>query len=74
MYGINPKIVEKIKELVGDNGPVELEEFFNEVLKLEAKQETQQYGQKDISLQYKSILDKYSQKKSILDFIRGDKN
>ena len=60
--------------MIGDGAPAELIEFFSEVLKLEAKQETQQYATKDISLQYKSILEKYSQNKTILEFIGGVKN
>ena len=74
MYGINPKIIKKINSLIGDGAPAELIEIFSEVLKLEAKQETQQYATKDISLQYKSILEKYSQNKTILEFIGGVKN
>ena len=47
-------------------------EFFNEILKQEARQETQQKEPKSVSTAYKVILDKYSQDRKILDFIGVD--
>ena len=39
MAGINPAIREKIKELIGDDAPNALMDFFDEVLRTEEKQE-----------------------------------
>ena len=74
MFDINQKIIEKIHGLVGDGAPKELKEFFNEILKQETRQETRQAEPGVISTTYKTILDKYSQQKKILDFIGDGKN
>jgi hypothetical protein len=71
MRGINPQIREKIISLLGDNPPVTLIEFFDKVMDEEVKQETQQYTQKDVSEHYKILLEKYSQEKSIIDYLKG---
>jgi cation transport regulator ChaB len=74
MHDINPKIIEKIHSLIGENAPNSLIEFFNEILKQEARQETQQKESKAVSTAYNTILDKYSQDKKILNFIGVDKD
>ena len=74
MFDINQKIIEKINRLVGDDAPQELKEFFKEILKQETRQETEQAEGRVISTAYKTILDKYSQQKKILDFIGDGKN
>jgi hypothetical protein len=71
MKGVNPQIREKIISLLGDNPPVTLIEFFDKVMDEEVKQETQQYTQKDVSEHYKILLEKYSQEKSIIDYLKG---
>jgi len=72
MFDINPKIPQKIRALIGDDAPEELMEFFNDILKQEARQETAQKEKKAISDAYKSILNKYSREKKILKFIGAD--
>ena len=71
MKGVNPQIREKIVSLLGDNPPTSLVEFFEKVMEEEVKQETQQYTQKDVSDHYKILLEKYSQEKSIIDYLEG---
>lgn len=72
MFDINPKIPQKIRSLIGDDAPKELMEFFDEILEQEARQETAQKEKKAVSDAYKSILNKYSREKKILDFIGVD--
>ena len=69
MKGINPQIKSKILTLLGDNPPDSLVEFFDKIMEEELKQETQQYTQKDISDHYRISLEKYSQEKSIKEFL-----
>lgn len=69
MKGINPQIKSKILTLLGDNPPDSLVEFFDKIMEEELKQETQQYTQKDISAHYRILLEKYSQEKSIKEFL-----
>lgn len=69
MKGINPQIKSKILTLLGDNPPDSLVEFFDKIMEEELKQETQQYAQKDISDHYRILLEKYSQEKSIKEFL-----
>lgn len=69
MKGINPQIKSKILTLLGDNPPDSLVEFFDKIMEEELKQETQQYTQKDISDHYRILLEKYSQEKSIKEFL-----
>ena len=69
MKGINPQIKSKILTLLGDNPPDSLVEFFDKIMEEELKQETQQYTQKDISDHYRVLLEKYSQEKSIKEFL-----
>ena len=80
MTGINPAIREKIKELIGDDAPNALMDFFDEVLKTEEKQErTGVQDKKELERTYQSIIDKYSQDKKIIAFMKskiteGDQN
>ena len=80
MTGINPAIREKIKELIGDDAPNALMDFFDEVLKTEEKQErTMGQDKKELERTYQSIIDKYSQDKKIIAFMKskiteGDQN
>ena len=69
MKGINPQSKSKILTLLGDNPPDSLVEFFDKIMEEELKQETQQYTQKDISDHYRILLEKYSQEKSIKEFL-----
>jgi hypothetical protein len=71
MRGVNPQIREKIVHQLGDNPPASLVEFFERVMEEEVKQETQQYTQKDVSDHYRILLEKYSQEKSIIDYLVG---
>ena len=80
MTGINPAIREKIKELIGDDAPNALMDFFDDVLKTEEKQErTMAQDKKELERTYQSIIDKYSQDKKIIAFMKskiteGDQN
>ena len=80
MVGINPAIREKIKELIGDDAPNALMDFFDEVLKTEEKQErTGVQDKKELERTYQSTIDKYSQDKKIITFMKskmteGDQN
>ena len=71
MIDINQKILQKIYVLIGDNAPEELKEFFKEILELETKQETQQKESSAIKNAYKTSLDKYSQEKKTLNYIKA---
>lgn len=73
MVGINPEITEKIKELIGKDAPDNLMEFFNEILQLEAKNETtMDLSKKDMQASYQSIVDKYSQNEKIIKFLKSN--
>ena len=80
MVGINPAIREKIKGLIGDDAPNALMDFFDEVLKTEEKQErTMAQDKKELERTYQSSIDKYSQDKKIIAFMKskmaeGDQN
>ena len=72
MVGINPAIREKIKELIGDDAPNALMDFFDEVLKTEEKQErTGVQDKKELERTYQSTIDKYSQDKKIIKFMKS---
>ena len=73
MVGINPSITRKIQELIGKDAPDNLMEFFNEILKLEAKNETtMDLSKKDMQGSYQSIVDKYSQNEKIIKFLKSN--
>ena len=80
MAGINPAIRKKIKELIGDDAPNGLMDFFDDVLKTEEKQErTMAQDKKELERTYQSTIDKYSQDKKIIAFMKskiteGDQN
>ena len=80
MAGINPAIREKIKELIGDDAPNALVDFFDEGLKTEEKQERlMTQDKKELETTYQSTIDKYSQDKKIIAFMKskmteGDQN
>ena len=72
MAGINPAIREKIKELIGDDAPNALVDFFDEVLKTEEKQERlMTQDKKELERTYQSTIDKYSQDKKIITFMKS---
>ena len=72
MAGINPAIREKIKELIGDDAPNALMDFFDEVLETEEKQErTMAQDKKELEGTYQSTIDKYSQEKKIIAFMKS---
>ena len=77
---VNPRITEKIKELIGEDAPDSLMYFFNEILKTEEKNElTNALEGKELQSAYQNSVDKYSQDKKIIEFLEskqtnGDNN
>ena len=77
---VNPRITEKIKELIGEDAPDSLMYFFNEILKTEEKNElTNALEGKELQSAYQNSVDKYSQDKKIIAFLEskqtnGDNN
>ena len=77
---INPKITEKIKELIGEDAPDSLMFFFDEILKTEEKNElTDALDKRELQSAYQTSVDKYSQDKKIIAFLEskqtnGDNN
>jgi hypothetical protein len=70
--GVNPEIRRKIHELIGEDAPSILKDFFDDILAIETKQEiTMDLEPKELFLAYQSVIDKYSQEKKILDFINS---
>ena len=74
MSSVNPKILEKIEEIVGKNAPEELMEFFKEILQTEIRAEVGSYDSKKIKDAYKTSVEKWASKQNILDYIGDDKN
>ena len=77
---VNPRITEKIKELIGEDAPDSLMYFFSEILKTEEKNElTNALEGKELQSAYQNSVDKYSQDKKIIEFLEskqtnGDNN
>ncbi len=72
MPGVNPEIRRKIHELIGEDAPNILKDFFDEILKIEAKQEiTMSLTPKELESTYKTVIDKYSQEKTIIEFLKS---
>ena len=57
--GVNPEIRRKIHELIGEDAPNILKDFFDEILKIEAKQEiTMSLSPKELESTYSGIVQK----------------
>lgn len=70
MPGVNPEIRKKIHELIGEDAPDILKDFFDEILNIESKQEiTMSLDKKELESAFQSVVDKYSQEKTIIEFM-----
>ena len=71
---VNPKILEKIKELIGDSAPTEVYEMFEEILEQQAKYDEMDKEEEDVKKFYAGILELSSKNEIIMKHVGESKN
>ena len=71
---VNPKILEKIKELIGDYAPTEVYEMFEEILEQQAKYDEMDKEEEDVKKFYAGILELSSKNETIMKHVGESKN
>ena len=71
---VNPKILEKIKELIGDSAPTEVYEMFKEILEQQAKYDEMDKEEDDVKKFYAGILELSSKNETITKHVGESKN
>jgi hypothetical protein len=71
---VNPKILEKIKELIGDSAPTEVYEMFEEILEQQAKYDEMDKEEEDVKKFYAGILELSSKNETIMKHVGESKN
>jgi len=71
---VNPKILEKIKELIGDSAPTEVYEMFKEILEQQAKYDEMEKEEEDVKKFYAGILELSSKNEAVMKHVGESKN
>ena len=71
---VNPKILEKIKELIGDSAPTEVYEMFEEILGQQAKYDEMDKEEDEVKRFYSGILELSSKNETIMKHVGESKN
>lgn len=71
---VNPKILEKIKELIGDSAPTEVYEMFKEILEQQAKYDEMEKEEEDVKKFYAGILELSSKNETVMKHVGESKN
>lgn len=70
---VNPKILEKIKQLIGNSAPSELYVMFEKILNEQAKYDEIEKEEDQIKKFYDGILEIYSKNDVVMKYVK-DKN
>ena len=71
---VNPKILEKIKELIGDSAPTDVYEMFKDILEQQAKYDEMEKEEEDVKKFYAGILELSSKNETIMKHVGESKN
>jgi hypothetical protein len=71
---VNPKILEKIKQLIGDSAPIEVYEMFEEILEQQAKYDEMEKEEEAVKKFYAGILELSSKNETIMKYVKESMN